>query len=972
MITRNRRILWVIIFSLMLANLSMLFAQDSPTPVSDTEPLVPTLLLTETATEFPSVVPLPTLTETPLPSETPTLLLTPTASATATATAFPTDTETPMLDLSESPAPTVISPETTLASDSILITGSPTPSGLTNPVLNNDMNNSAVGILAVINRTAADVTALRTEISDINTNCISSNTYVIELTGASPYTITNSAESFYGSNGLPVIRCDITIKGNGKTIQRSGSTLFRIFAVAQTGKLTLDDVTIAGGSASETGGSGVFAFFGQLKITNNSFIIDNILNFASSAQIVGAGVYSYNGQVTIDNSTISNNSNNNTVGDGGGVGIVGGSLTMTATTLSLNKTRRLGGGLFFTFATSSTVTNTDIRNNSFNAGDSNPRGGGVYVQSSPLSVTNGCVVGNASISFYSADAVTNADNNWWGASAGPNTTGADTTNGSTNVSTGGHKQSAPSSCTQSSTPTPTVIPTVTLTPTASGYNCPCSLWSTSDTPAIVDSGNATPVEVGVKFRAAIAGNITGLRFYKGSTNTGTHIGHLWTSSGTLLATATFTGETASGWQTVSFSTAVAIAANTTYIASYHTTSGRFSYSPNYFTTARVNGPLTAPDSTSAGGNGVYTFGASGSFPSSSSSSPNVWVDVIFSPAGGPAATATSTPIATVVTPTATATSVSTFKINVINHGTGSWSANEQQAINAGVNQVGIVFDYLATTVNTPQTAFNLVMIENSGTEILFIRTNQLSGTVTITGYQYLYGNRAGQSATFNYTNVSQGMCISFQEGIIGSNVLRPAAIICNGALTDQYSGTTFTGQASVYTVVHELGHIFDYRTTYGISAPINNGIFVLVDCDGSTIMGVFNGNWTRGRRGWGTGPAQYLNPSGNPAPLITDFQQNSDNIALETAADSFLNWVARLSINGGLSAIDSCTLTPRPPYNQWSGSGFLNRQWSATPHPSFVANSAGIAGTPDAGLPGDRRYWDIDVRVRQIFSSKGW
>jgi hypothetical protein len=37
----------------------------------------------------------------------------------------------------------------------------------------------------------------------------------------------------------------------------------------------------------------------------------------------------------------------------------------------------------------------------------------------------------------------------------------------------------------------------------------------------------------------VAGYITGLRFYKGSLNTGPHIGHLWSATGALLAEATF-------------------------------------------------------------------------------------------------------------------------------------------------------------------------------------------------------------------------------------------------------------------------------------------------------------------------------------------------------------------------------------------------------------------------------------------------
>ena len=53
---------------------------------------------------------------------------------------------------------------------------------------------------------------------------------------------------------------------------------------------------------------------------------------------------------------------------------------------------------------------------------------------------------------------------------------------------------------------------------------------------------------------------------------------MWSSTGQLLATATFTNETASGWQQVNLATPVAITANTVYVVSYHTPGG---YSANY-------------------------------------------------------------------------------------------------------------------------------------------------------------------------------------------------------------------------------------------------------------------------------------------------------------------------------------------------------------------------------------------------------
>src|SRR5206468_7863656 len=109
----------------------------------------------------------------------------------------------------------------------------------------------------------------------------------------------------------------------------------------------------------------------------------------------------------------------------------------------------------------------------------------------------------------------------------------------------------------------------------SALAAPSTIWPTTAVPAILDSGPDTAVELGVTFRSNTSGYITGLRFYKGPNNTGTHVGNLWANTGGWLATATFTNETASGWQQVNLSTPVAITANTNYVASYYTTNGHF-------------------------------------------------------------------------------------------------------------------------------------------------------------------------------------------------------------------------------------------------------------------------------------------------------------------------------------------------------------------------------------------------------------
>lgn len=106
---------------------------------------------------------------------------------------------------------------------------------------------------------------------------------------------------------------------------------------------------------------------------------------------------------------------------------------------------------------------------------------------------------------------------------------------------------------------------------------------------------------------------------------------MWSSSGTLLATATFSNETASGWQQVNFANLVAITAGTTYAASYHTNTGEYSADPNVFAAAQTNGPLTTPASSASVPSGVCAYGSGSLFPTNSYNSTSYGVDVLFKP-----------------------------------------------------------------------------------------------------------------------------------------------------------------------------------------------------------------------------------------------------------------------------------------------------------------------------------------------------
>ena len=169
--------------------------------------------------------------------------------------------------------------------------------------------------------------------------------------------------------------------------------------------------------------------------------------------------------------------------------------------------------------------------------------------------------------------------------------------------------------------------TVVVNPPAPAPVSSVSFWpgtAVPGTPADADSGS---VELGLRFSSSAAGSVTGVRFYKGPNNTGTHVGHLWSANGTLLASVTFTNETASGWQQANFSTPVSIAANAIYIISYLAPNGHYACDEN-FAWSNLNAP---PLSNSGSSPGVYAYGSGYTLPTNTWNNSNYWVDVTFIP-----------------------------------------------------------------------------------------------------------------------------------------------------------------------------------------------------------------------------------------------------------------------------------------------------------------------------------------------------
>jgi len=317
-----------------------------------------------------------------------------------------------------------------------------------------------------------------------------------------------------------------------------------------------------------------------------------------------------------------------------------------------------------------------------------------------------------------------------------------------------------------------------------GGPCPCTIWPSTALPGIADSGPDSAVEVGVTFRADLNGYITGIRFYKGVGNTGTHVANLWTNSGLLLGTATFVGESPSGWQQVNFATPVAISANALYIASYHTNVGHYSDDQNYFAGQGVdNAPLHAPADGVSGPNGVYAYGSSSSFPNQSWNSSNYWVDVVFAPGNS-----TTPPTVTSVTPVANSSGASLG---------ASVTAVFSEPINASTinGNTFVLLDSLNNQIpaNVTYNAANLTATLKATVELNPLSTYSATVSGGVNGVQDVYGNALANDFIWSFTTVAAPP----NQGPGG-----PILVISNAAnpFTRYYSEILATEGLNEYTV----------------------------------------------------------------------------------------------------------------------------------------------------------------------------
>ena len=157
------------------------------------------------------------------------------------------------------------------------------------------------------------------------------------------------------------------------------------------------------------------------------------------------------------------------------------------------------------------------------------------------------------------------------------------------------------------------------------------LFGPSNLPAGVTTNDPVDYELGTRFQADRNGMITELRYYRGAPDAGdtdTRTLHLWDANGILLGSTTVAAAPgATGWQVGALAAPIAISAGATYTVSYGTVQN-YAYTSNFFTT-QWDGPDGILNGAAVSGNGVFSAGSTGLFPTSTYGNSNYWVDVTF-------------------------------------------------------------------------------------------------------------------------------------------------------------------------------------------------------------------------------------------------------------------------------------------------------------------------------------------------------
>jgi len=149
------------------------------------------------------------------------------------------------------------------------------------------------------------------------------------------------------------------------------------------------------------------------------------------------------------------------------------------------------------------------------------------------------------------------------------------------------------------------------------------------------------VELGVRFSPQKAGSVTALQYYQGPRTQGVQLATLWSASGKVLATVSFSPSAKVGWRTVPLRKPVPLAAHQTYVVSYHAPKGGYPVTEHDLAKPRTQNGFSLTANA-----GVYRYGSARLLPTKTYKGSNYFADVVFTPGavtGGTGTPAASTP-----------------------------------------------------------------------------------------------------------------------------------------------------------------------------------------------------------------------------------------------------------------------------------------------------------------------------------------
>jgi len=198
------------------------------------------------------------------------------------------------------------------------------------------------------------------------------------------------------SNGQFQVSDDLSIGDLNTFVTIDGGGASRIINIDSTESFTLTNFRMTDGDAIDFGGAILMSGGGSLSL------VDMQLD-ANIAGISGGGLFSDESTISIEDSRFENNSVNGADGNGGAIGLLEGTFSMTGSTVIGNAAVTAGGGISMTGSMAS-IVDTELNNNAVSAGI----GGAVAMLGGANLDLAGTFVGanNASVSgggFYVSD-----------------------------------------------------------------------------------------------------------------------------------------------------------------------------------------------------------------------------------------------------------------------------------------------------------------------------------------------------------------------------------------------------------------------------------------------------------------------------------------------------------------------------------------------------------------------------------------